>query len=218
MKRLLIFIISCILISTQTANASTKLKVTVQEEFKTESPAEYINLVLEDDENLGDYNLKAGDIVECKVIKVKKPKRGKIDARFSVQPISYVNSDGEKTVIKKKYIGTYAKSIITKEDIKRNVTPKSVVKAAAKTAGNMYIKGMGQEISFIKGVVKNKEGNRLKSGFTEVYEDSPLAYTKRGEEVCIEPGDVFYITFKSKKSKETQNVELEQNEDNQENN
>ena len=52
--------------------------------------------------------------------------------------------------------------------------------------------------SAVEGAIKNEKDNRFKSSVTEVYQDSPLSYVEKGEELVIEKGQLFFLNFRTK--------------------
>ena len=189
-----IFILSVMLFLTiSTANAAYQVKVTAINEFNTEKPSKNINVTVREDIKLDEFDLKAGDVLKCKVVDITDPKRGKRNATFSVQPYAYI-SDGKTFGIKKEIVGKYSKTVLSKEELK-NMPKGKLVEKAAVTVGGFYVKGLGQGVSLVEGMVKNEDGNRLESGVKQVYKDSPLSYVEKGQELDIMPGEDFYFVF-----------------------
>ena len=52
---------------------------------------------------------------------------------------------------------------------------------------------MSTGVAAVQGVVKNEEGNRLKSGVVSAYEASPASYVKKGEDLEFGVKDIFYL-------------------------
>ncbi len=130
-----------------------------------------------------------GTVVEAKVIDVKFPKRGKRNASFTLRPTSYTINGIVKPIEDFEFTAKYkAKKPLDKGEL---------ALSAASTVGGYFVKGFGQGISLAKGMVKNEQGNRLKSGVVQVYEDSPLAYIEKGAELYIYENDIFYLRFKT---------------------
>lgn len=184
-------------ISILTLNASyaaVQLKVQALDEFKTDTPKKSIKVKVLKDTSLAKYNLHENDILDCSILKVVDPKRGKRNATFFVQPISYT-SNGETFNITEEMYGKYSKTVLSKEELKK-IPPSSIAKNAVLMVGNHFVKGLSLGVSLVQGVVKNEKNNRLKSGVTKVYEDSPLSYISEGEQLDIKPEDSFYLVFK----------------------
>lgn len=80
--------------------------------------------------------------------------------------------------------------------------------SAATTAGGMlfHIPLLSEGVSFVKGVWKNPENNRLKSGVVQVYKDSPLSYVEEGKDVYITKDTMFLLKFKSSDSEDLDGV------------
>ena len=195
-------------------SAATHLKVVSLNDFSTNSPSKTIDVKLLDAATLGKYEIKEHSILHCNVVEIVDPKRGKRHAPFFVQPAYYTNSN-ETIKIENEYYGKYSKTVLSKEELKK-IPPSRVVKKAALTVGNYFVKGLSIGVSFVEGIAKNKEDNRIKSGFVNAYEESPLAYIEEGEQLEIKVGDEFYLVFKLEDSLEEPNYEysLEENNDN----
>lgn len=193
----LLYSLFIMIFSTSLSYASDKVHVRALEHFSTENPSETIDVSLVNDSTIGNYSLNAGDVLHCKVQKIKDPKRGKRSAGFTVCPLSYTSND-KAVQINDEYYGKYAAKVISKEELK-NIDKKKVGKKAVVTVGNHFVKGLAPAISLTQGMIKNEEGNVVKSGVKQVYKDSPLSYVEKGKSVVLEPGDTFYLLFKSQK-------------------
>ena len=194
MKKILVLLFTLLIPSS--VYAAVKMKVSALDEFKTEKPAKVINVRVREDVQLGSYELKQGDDLTCNVVKIVDPKRGKRNAAFYVQPVSYISKENVIN-IEGDYYGKYSKRVLSKEELKQ-IPPGRVIKKAALTVGNYFVKGLSTGVAFAEGAINNEEDNRLKSGVIEAYKESPLSYISKGEELDIKPGDNFYLVFKIK--------------------
>lgn len=192
MKKILILLL-CLMFPSM-AFASVQIKVTALSEFNTKNPSSQLKVRVGKDVQLGKYSIKEGDILENQILKVTDPKRGKRNACFYVQPMYYV-SDGNNVSIQEEYYGKYSKTVLSKEELKK-IPPGKVIKKAALTVGNHFVKGISTGVAFAEGVIHNEEDNRLKSGVVEAYKESPLSYVGKGEQLDIKSGDEFYLVFK----------------------
>ena len=181
--------------------ASEKIHVSALEKFNTLSPSKTINVTVLNDSKLGDYELKAGDTLNCNIVKVFEPKRGKRSASFVVTPTSY-NNGVQDIKINECFYGKYAAKILSKDELK-NIDAVKVGKKTALAVGNHFVKGVAPIASLAEGMIKNEEGNRLESGVKQVYKDSPVAYIEKGKQLNINEGDSFYLIFKEKKNKKS---------------
>ena len=203
MKKGIILTILGLIFSITTVSAAVQMKVTAVNEFETDKPTKTINVRVNENITLGNYELKAGDVLKSNVLEVTDPKRGKRDAIFYVQPYAY-DSDGVTKNIDETIYGKYSKTVLSKEELKK--FPKlQIAEKAAVTVGSFYIKGLKQGVSLAKGIITNPDGNRVKSGVQQVYEDSIISYVEKGKELDIKPGDEFYFIF---------NVEVEEEQPN----
>lgn len=189
-----LFVIICIQVSS--CFAATHLKVVAMDEFKTEAPAKEINVRVVEDATLGSYDLGVNSVLHCEVLAIVDPKRGKRNASFFVKPISYTTGN-TTCIIEEEMYGKYSKFVLSKEEIKK-IPPTTVIKKAALTVGDYFVKGLSICYSFVEGVVKKeKDDNRFKSGVKNAYEESPLSLISEGEQLNIKIGDSFYLVFKT---------------------
>ena len=194
-KRFLLTII-CILMQITSVYAASQLHVVSMQEFKTDKPTSEIKVQVIDNATVGKYNFQTDTILNCKVLHIVAPKRGKRNATFFVQPISYIE-DSKKIDIMEEMYGKYSKFVLSKEELKK-IPPFTVMKKAALMVGNFFVKGISIAYSFAEGVIKNENNNRIKSGVVNAYEESPLSYIEEGIELDIKTGDDFYFVFTTK--------------------
>lgn len=172
----------------QSAMAKT-IPVEALDNFTTEQPPQAMSIKILEDINLDDgLSLNNGFVVNGKIVDVTDPKRLKRNATFTFVPVYYEDLNGNINEIK----GDYSAKYTTKLDKGKLATN------AAISVGNFFVKGLSLGYSAVKGAVKNEQDNRFKSSVTEVYQDSPLSYVEKGEELVIEKGQIFYLNFKIK--------------------
>ena len=203
MIRKIILVITCILLQVSGVYAATQLHVAAMEEFQTEKPSKRLSVRVLDESELGKYTIGTNSTLHCEVLRVIDPKRGKRNATFYVKPLSFTNND-ETVQIEQEMYGKYSKFVLSKEELKK-IPPFKVMKKAALTVGNYFVKGLSVAYSFAEGVVKNKNDNRLKSGVVNAYEESPLSYIGEGAQLDIKVGDDFYLVFKTEEDVEEPN-------------
>lgn len=202
MKKLIILFF-CILLQVSAAYAASQLHVVAIDEFKTDKPSKNLSVRVLEASDLGKYQIGTNAVLNCQVLGIVDPKRGKRNATFYVKPISFTT--GSKTVsIKEEMYGKYSKFVLSKEELKK-IPPFKVMKNAALMVGNYFVKGLSIAYSFGEGVVKNEKDNRLKSGVANAYEESPLSYIETGEQLDIKVGDDFYLVFKTEEDVEEPN-------------
>ena len=198
MKKIFLILIILIL-QTSACYAITNLRLKAQEDFSTANTPETINFTVVKDSQIGEYELKTDDIIECS-LKVKPPRRGKRNAILYIQPTTIVSGE-ETTEITKKIRGRYTNLKLSKNDLKQIDTGKVATKTALK-AGEYFAKNMAPAIVIAEGMIKNEEGNRVKSGITQLYKDSPLSYISKGKDITLKEGEEFYVVFKTRKIKD----------------
>ena len=187
MKKFLVLLFSLITIP---AYAGVTVEVQALSPFSSTEPPEILNFKsMEKVTFENGIEFEPGTVVETKIIDVKFPKRGKRNASFTVRPTAFITHGVRKPIEDFEFTAKYkAKKPLDKGEL---------ALSAASTVGSYFVKGFGQGISLAKGMVKNEQGNRLKSGVVQVYEDSPLAYIEKGEDLYIYENDIFYLRFKT---------------------
>lgn len=182
--------------------ASDKVHVRALDDFSTVEPKETFSVELIEDSSINGVFMLKGDKINCSLLKVTDPTRGKRDAKIFFVLNDYEDKSGSHE-IKPLVVAKYAKSVLSVEEVKK--TPKrKYVKKAIGTVGNFFYKGVSYGVSFVDGVAQNEEGNRLKSGAKQVYEDSFLSLVEEGQQIEIKTGDEFYFIAKAAKESETQ--------------
>ena len=193
MKKILLTLICLSQISA--CFAANYLKVTAMEDFSTDSPKKTFNVRLREEGMLGKYELPTNSILHCQVLQVVDPKRGKRNAVFFVKPLTY--TQGNQTLkIQEEMYGKYTTVVLSKEEIKKLPYGK-MIKNGALMVGSYFVKGLSIGVAFVEGVAKNEQDNRLKSGVTNAYEESPISLVEKGEQLDIKTGDDFYFVFKT---------------------
>lgn len=158
-------------------------------DFTTENPPKEMSIKLLEDVAVDDtLTIKAETIVEGNVVDVTDPKRLKRNASFTFVPTSYKDERGQVVVIKNYYPAKYTTKI----------NKGQLAKSAALGVGSFFVKGLSIGYSAVEGAIKNEKDNRFKSSVTEVYQDSPLSYVEKGEELVIEKGQLFFLNFRTK--------------------
>lgn len=158
-------------------------------DFTTENPPKEMSIKLLEDIAVDDtLTIKAETIVDGNVVDVTDPKRLKRNASFTFVPTSYKDERGQVVVIKNYYPAKYTTKI----------NKGQLAKSAALGVGSFFVKGLSIGYSAVEGAIKNEKDNRFKSSVTEVYQDSPLSYVEKGEELVIEKGQLFFLNFRTK--------------------
>jgi len=176
------------------------------EDFSSKNPPKTIKVKVLKDFNLtNDIKIYKDGIIEGN-INIKPPKRLKRDATFTFVPINYAYTDDEKFYINKKCTGKYIK-LIDKSNL---------AKSAVLRVGNTIVPGMSTGYNLVKGAIENTEGNVAKSAAKSMYDNSPLSFIKKGNDIEIKKEEQFKIFFKpqSEKVKKFKAVNTTQNKDN----
>jgi len=198
MKKILFKIKKLLLaISALPAVAATKIEVESMSNFSTLNPSKTMKVVAHEKvEFENGIIFENGTIITGNIIDVKQPTRGKRNASFKFLATSYTYNGKTTKILDDEFIGKY----IEKKEIDKG----NAAISAASTAGGLIlgVPGFSQGISMVKGMVKNTEENRLKSGIKQVYKDSPLSYVEEGKDVVIKTGDIFYLKFKTNETED----------------
>lgn len=206
MKKILLILV-LMFFQITACHAAVQMKVVALEEFKTDAPSETIKVKVLQDTVLGSYDIGVNSVLECQVLRIVDPKRLKRNASFYVKPLSYT-VDGTVCEIEEEYYGKYSAFVLSKEEIKE-IPAGKVIKKAAMTVGDYFVKGLSTCVAFVQGFAKNEKDNRLKSGVVNAYEESPLSYISEGQQLDIKVGDDFYLVFKTKEDEEEEEAEEE---------
>jgi len=163
--------------------------------FSTEAPPETISVKLLDPLELSETQiLTPGTVISGNLVDVVSPKRLKRDAVFSFSPVTATDENGKSQNLNLNIKASYYEPVDKAE----------VAKSAALSVGNHFVKGLSIGVAAISGAVKNEEGNRLKSTAVSVYESSPFAIVKKGEDLYIDKDQIFFLKFPSPKKIQAQ--------------
>ncbi len=198
------------LILSMPAYAAKSIEVQAMSDFNSTEPTEKMKVMaLEKIEFENGIKFENGTIIEGYVIDVKQPKRAKLNASFKFHPTSYTYNGKTTQINDDLFIAKYKE--------KKDLNKGELALSAASTASGFFLKipGLSQGISLLKGMVKNPEDNRLKSGVVQVYKDSPLSYVEEGKDIVIKKEDIFYLKFKTHEAEnldETEELPLQNEE------
>lgn len=184
MKKILL-ILSIFLAAPVYANLGEVKSVT---DFTTSNPPKTVKLeTVKNFELSKDTTIHKGCILEGNIT-VKPPRRLKRNATFTFYPSQYTD-ENETIKLSQKYKAKYIKPI----------DKGNAAKTAALTVGNKIVPGISAGYHLVEGAVENAEGNRAKSALYAFYENSPLSLFKKGKELEIKQGDIFYIYLTKQK-------------------
>jgi len=197
MKKLLLISISIIFFVSLSAQAKT-IRVISLDQFSTENPSKTYRVQIIEKEEFKDGTVcEAGTIVTGEVVKVKNAQRGKRDGYFEFIPTSLTFEHNTCQIKKPRVVA----KVVGHAPIGSAISTEKVLENAAKGAAGLIFKGASQGISFVQGVAEAEDGQRMKSGFTKLYKDSPLAYIEEGAELKVNPGDLIVLKLKKIKPK-----------------
>lgn len=188
MKRKFYLLIFMIGLFCQPVMAKT-VAVEAMSDFSSENPPKTMQIKALEDVALDEkITVKAESVMSGKVVDVISPKRLKRNASFTFVPLNYTDVSGKVEEINNYYPAKYTTKI----------NKGQLAKSVGLGVGSFFVKGLSIGYSAIEGAIKNEKDNRFKSSVTEVYQDSPLSYVEKGEELVIEKGQLFFLNFKTK--------------------
>ncbi len=202
MKKTILSILAMLLLG-GTAFAQT-LKVEAITPFNTTNPPSTIQV-----RSIGEMQITSkikineGDIITGSLTDIKDPKRLKRDATFKFKIKTVTNTHGQTVKVKGNNIAKYVPPF--------KLDKKEVAKNAALAVGNHFVEGLSMGYHAVEGAIKSEEGGskRISSAAKNAYDHSVLSYASKGEEVEINPGDIFGLKFHSEdeiEEQETQNA------------
>ena len=155
-------------------------------DFSTANPPKSISIqLLEPLEIKKDKFIEAGGTIQGDLVDVVSPKRLKRDADFSFEPRVYIDSNGKTRKIKAQVKASYTEPVEAKQVAKKTVM----------AASNLVVAGLSLGVAAVEGAVKNEDGNRFKSSVSSAYEASPFSYARKGEDIDIKSGQIFFLRF-----------------------
>jgi len=177
-----------ILLAASSVMAKT-LKVTALEDFSTDNPSTEFKIKVNDtQEFFGELLFPQDTVISGSVIEVHQPKRGKRNGFFEFQLNSYYCGGDVIDISAARIEGIVVGY--------KPINPKAVGFYVAKKATNFIFKGASLGIAFVEGVATAQEGTRIKSGFINMYKDSPFSYLEKGADLNVETGDILVLKIK----------------------
>ncbi len=192
MKRLFIYAFTIVMFFALPANAAQKVKVSALTPFNSLNPPEKMKVItLERVEFNNGIVFENGTVIYGDITEVKQPKRAKLNASFKFKPTSYMYNGKTYTVNDPNFIAKYIEY--------KELNKLELATSTAATAGGIifHIPLLSESVSFAKGVIKNQEDNRFKSGAKQVYKDSIFSYVEEGRDIDIKENTMFILKFKS---------------------
>lgn len=180
-----------IMASMTTQTYAKTVEVQALDSLSTLNPPSSIKIkLLEPLELSENLILQPETIITGDVYDVVSPKRLKRDADFSFKPVSY-EYEGKINNIDEEIEASYTSQPLEKGQIAQK---------AALSVGNVVFKGLKMGVAAIKGAVENEQENRFKSSIHSAYEESPVSYIEKGQELEIKELDIFYLKFPNVKT------------------
>ena len=188
MKKILIILFLFLLMPVLAINIVVQSTSNISKNSKN---SEFSAKVIRGESFKNSYGFYQNDIIKGLITDYIEPKRAKRSAYIVVSPktvyrnntnLSYDYSNIEAKVIK------YTKMDLKETGVKAGVS-------AGLKAGSNYIPGLSPIYYFTKGFIHPQKGEkRIASGAKSVYENSPLSYIEKGDDLHIKNGD--YLTMK----------------------
>lgn len=187
-KNLLLFLILFVLALPVQA---TMVLVQSQDRFSTKFPRRNIAVKVIKSATLDNgIVFEHNALIKGRIIEVKMPKRGKQNAYFIFDPISY-------TIPSKKTTKYLRKTVLeAKISGYKKLNKVEVIERTSVNASGLIVPGVSQAYWFGKGAAKPARGNsRMKSGAYSVYKNSPLVYIEEGDELIVKEGSFLKMKF-----------------------
>ena len=170
---------------------------TALDDFSTAAPKKYFTVKLDCDYTIEpDFTLKEGTILHGNVVEVSDGKIGKRQGYFVFKPSHYafgeeLNEQEYNLKIKVSFYKPF-----DKEQAAKKLASSGLTTVASKLFG---VPLLSQGISFAKGVANSNGDSPIAKGLEQVYEYSPLSYTKKGQSLIIKQGQEVKLTIKEDK-------------------
>lgn len=192
MKKIYFSLFFIVMFLSMPVHAAQSVKVSALTSFNSLKPVETMKVItLERAEFKNGMVFEEGTVITGDIFDVKQPKRAKLNASFKFKPTSYSYNGRVGKIEDPNFVAKYAEF--------KTLDKAGLATSAATTAGGIIfqIPLLSQGVSMVKGMWKNPENNRLKSGVVQVYKDSPFSYIEEGKDVVIERDTMFVLKFKS---------------------
>lgn len=203
MKKSIITLLCATLIA-PAANAAF-LQVETITPFSTDNPPESVELKsLGEVQLTKDVKIEKEDIIYGNLTDIKAPKRLKRDATFSIDIKSVQKADGKCLKPETNTVASYISAL--------KIDKKKFAKNAVLTVGNHFATGISAGYHAIEGAVDNRSDGvkgMAKGAVTDVYDNSPLGYTKKGKELSLQSGEKFFLKVRSEEEFEKANAKAE---------
>lgn len=187
MKKILSIFVVAIVLLTSKAQAQT-IKVSAVDNFSSDQPASIFRIKTLEDNEIQGMLFKSDTIISGIVLRVQEPTRGKRDGYFEFIP-NLITYQGES--VKINLPKTAAQIMYYKPTDPKKETLNATLKVA-----NFFLKGLISGIEFAQGAIKAENGQRIKSGAMNVYNNSFLSYIEVGNQLNIKSGDILVLKLK----------------------
>lgn len=179
------------------AQCAQSVKVSALTSFNSLKPVSTMKVItLERAEFKNGMVFEEGTVLTGNIFDVKQPKRAKLNASFKFKPTTYLYNGRTGKIEDPNFVAKYAEY--------KPLDKAGIATSAATTAGGFifHVPLLSEGVSMVKGMWKNSENNRLKSGVVQVYKDSPLSYIEEGKDIVINKDTMFILKFKSSDSED----------------
>ncbi|MBS4759230.1 MAG: hypothetical protein KHX03_00850 [Clostridium sp.] len=197
MKKIVFYLVLALIFISAPVYAAQSVKVSALTPFNSLRPVTTMKVMtLERVEFKNGIVFEDGTVIYGEVFDVKQPKRAKLNASFKFRPTSYTYNGRTYEIDDPEFIAKYAEY--------KELDKAGLATSAATTAGGLifHIPLLSEGVSLVKGMWKNNENNRLKSGVKQVWDDSFFSYVEEGNDVVINKDTMFILKFKSSDSED----------------
>lgn len=182
----LFVIVVCFLASSVQAKT---IKVEALQDFTTVNPAPTFRIkTLEPEELPFDTFLPKNTVISGILLKANAPQIGKRN--------SYIELIPTEMSYKEKVIPLRNSKLTAVIVAYAPLSNKEIAVNVARKTANIFLRGLISVVEFVQGAAKAKDGERVKSGVLNAYEDSFFSYIEPGKDLNIHKGDTVYLKIK----------------------
>lgn len=189
--RNLIIILICLLLKIPSFAAGNTVVMKSLSNFSSMNPVYNLKAVVVNEHKFkSGFVLEKGTIIAFKVEKITEPRRGKRNVYIVAHPTIFYIPSKKQT---RKFQNIHLMSRVKQH---KKLNKKQAAQKGAVSVTGVIIPGFSQLFYFCKGFINPEDKNsRLASGGISVYENSPLSYIEKGDELYIKQGDYLKVKF-----------------------
>lgn len=193
-KKIFIILFIVFLFAPITYAKTYKILVQSMNDFYTNSPSEYIKFKVFEGYCIDtDLKIEKGSVLNLRITKVTKPKRGKLDSKIYAYIVDYSIPSEDRTVQLSNSNLAVKIFQYTEANLKE-----SAVDVGVSVAG-LLVDHITYPINFARGFISPEDGeSRLKSGTQTMYEKSVFSYVEKGANIDLKQGQLAIMVLSTK--------------------